>query len=193
MLLEKFKNFLFRPDFAVKQDAGLTFDVFFKPLIILVNKFKNSDLEMENAAGVSEIYKTVRKQIETVNGDTGQRIIWLAIGQSFFFSAYAVLTTGKPAVPQNGDLYKLLLTIIPIIALLYTFFTFLDVLSSLYYMAWLRKYYMRAPKDEKTDRLYPPIHGTRTIRFFLYISPAILPLVFFVSWWILISTHLHSQ
>ena len=148
---------------------------------------------MENKPPVSEIYKTVRGQLDTVSGDMGQRIIWLAIGQSFFFGAYAGLTTGKPALPENNDLYKMMLLVLPIIALVYTFLTFLDVLGSLIYMIYLRKYYERAPKDDAVESIYPPVHGTKMIRLFMHTSPAILPIVFFVIWWILLMTHLHAK
>jgi hypothetical protein len=148
---------------------------------------------MENTAPASEIYKTVRGQIDTVSGDMGQRIIWLAIGQSFFFSGYAILATGKPALPENNTLYNMMLMVLPIIALLYTFLTFLDVLGSLIYMVYLRRYYQRAPKNDETESIYPPVHGTKLIRLFLHTSTAVLPIVFFIIWWILLSTHIHSK
>ena len=111
---------------------------------------------MENAPPVSEIYRTVRGQIDTVSGDMGQRIIWLAIGQSFFFGAYAGLTTAKPALPENNDLYKMMLTVLPIVALVYTFLTFLDVLGSLIYLIYLRRYYQEAPKNDETEKNLSP-------------------------------------
>src|SRR3954463_8592864 len=98
---------------------------------------------MENHPPPSEVYRTIRGQIDTVTGDMGQRIIWLAIGQSFFFVAYANLTTGKPALPENSNLYNLMLTVLPIVALVYTLLTFLDVLGSLLYQIYLRKFYDR--------------------------------------------------
>ena|SRR3982751_4165756 len=146
---------------------------------------------MENHPPPSEVYRTIRGQIDTVSGDMGQRIIWLAIGQSFFFVAYATLTTGKPALPENTDLYKLMLMVLPIVALVYTFLTFLDVLGSLFYQTFLRKFYNRASKDGQTDSLYPPIHGTKWIRLFIHTSSAVSPVVFFVIWWMLLWKHIH--
>ena len=148
---------------------------------------------MENQPAPSEIYKTVRGQIDTVSGDMGQRIIWLAIGQSFFFSAYVVLTTGKTVLPENENLYKMMLIVLPIVALIYTFLTSLDVLGSLIYLIFLRRFYERAPKNDETESIYPPVHGTKLIRLFLHTSPAVLPIVFFAIWWILLSTHMHVK
>src|ERR1700712_4040776 len=102
---------------------------------------KATNKKTDNCPAVSEIYKTVRGQLDTVSGDMGQRIIWLAIGQSFFFSAYAILTTSKPALPENTALYNVMLMVLPIVALVYTFVTFLDVLGSLFYLIYLRRHY----------------------------------------------------
>ena len=146
---------------------------------------------MENNPAPSEIYRTVRGQIDTVSGDMGQRIIWLVIGQSFFFVAYANLATGKPALPENTNLYKLMLMVIPIVALVYTLLTFLDVLGSLVYQVFLRKFYQRSSKDEETDSKYPPIYGTKWIRLCMHASSALSPIIFLVIWSVLLWTHLH--
>src|ERR1700712_2063321 len=86
-------------------------------------------------------YKVVRGQIEHVDNNLSQRVIWLVIAQSFFFSGYAVLINGKPALPELGVVHHILTDIFPIAALLTVLFTSIDVFNSLRYMRDLRKFY----------------------------------------------------
>jgi hypothetical protein len=83
--------------------------------------------------------------------------------------------------------------VLPIVALLYTFVNFIDVLGSLIYMAYLKKYYDRAPKNDESERLYPPVNGPKSIRMLINLSPAVLPVIFFIIWCILLSAHVNSK
>src|SRR5438094_3979812 len=90
---------------------------------------------------LSEIYKVTRSQIEHHDNAVNQRVIWLSIGQSFFFNVYAMLVTGKAPNPELMAKQKMLAVIFPIAALIVALFTFIDVLAGLLYIRKLRLNY----------------------------------------------------
>src|SRR3954464_4032280 len=89
----------------------------------------------------AEEYKIVRSQLEHIDNNLSQRVIWLVIAQSFFFSGYAVLINGQPPKPELGPVHHALVNIFPIAALLTVLFTSIDVFNSIRYMRDLRKFY----------------------------------------------------
>src|SRR3954470_7182650 len=102
---------------------------------------------MANPSAASEVYRVIRSQVEHVDNNLGQRVIWLVIAQSFFFGAYASLINGKPAKPELDLIHGALIKILPIAALLTVLFTFVDVITSLVYMRGLRKKYEDSLSD----------------------------------------------
>src|SRR4051812_4776788 len=95
----------------------------------------------DNATKGAEEYKVIRSQIEHIDNALNQRVVWLVIAQSFFFSGYAILINGKPQKPELDQIHNSLLFIFPIAALLTVLFTGIDVYNSIKYMRGLRRYY----------------------------------------------------
>ena len=142
---------------------------------------------MANPSSVSEVYKVVRGQVEHVDNNLGQRVIWLVIAQSFFFGAYASLINGKPAKPELDLIHGAMIKILPIAALLTVLFTFVDVVTSLVYMRGLRKKYEDSlDTDVDIDGAYPSITGSKNQRVFMHASPILIPMLFIILWIILI-------
>lgn len=142
---------------------------------------------MVNPAPASEVYKIIRPQVEHVDNNLSQRVIWLVIAQSFFFSGYAILINGKPAKPELEPVHNSLLHILPVAALLTVIFTFIDVVTSIVYMKSLRKKYEDSLNtDVDIDSAYPNITGSKTERIFMHASPILIPSLFIVIWIILL-------
>ncbi len=135
-----------------------------------------------NVPAPSELYQKVRAQLEHINNTLAQRVIWLTIGQSFFFGAYATLVTGKEGSPPLAERYQALLLVLPIAALAAVVLTGVDVVASLAYMRGLRQVYEKGPKDEKVDGYYPLVHGRPGHRVFEHASPLLLPVLFLCTW-----------
>jgi hypothetical protein len=134
----------------------------------------------------SDIYKTSRGQIEFFGSSISQRVIWLSIGQSFFFGVYATLVSIKAPSPDLLAKQHILTVILPIAALLNAIVTLFDVASALYYMQKLRHRYEDATKDISSDTVYPNIWGKATDRMFQHSSPTLIPVIFIVSWAIIL-------
>jgi hypothetical protein len=142
---------------------------------------------MANPAPVSEVYKVIRGQVEHVDNNLGQRVIWLVIAQSFFFGAYASLINGKPAKPELDLIHGAMIKILPIAALLTVIFTFVDLITSVMYMHGLRKKYEASLNaDIDIDSSYPSITGSRSQRIFMHSSPILIPILFIIVWAILL-------
>ncbi|MDB5226419.1 MAG: hypothetical protein JWN78_612 [Bacteroidota bacterium] len=125
----------------------------------------------------SDLYKVIRGQIEHVVNSRNQRIIWLVIAQSFFFSGYAILITGNPNMPELKDRQHALLLIFPVSALFTVLFTFVDILFSMAHTNGLRKIYDK--KKPAEDLEYPPILNGNKFETF---SSTMIPLMFIVIW-----------
>lgn len=132
------------------------------------------------------IYTTTRGQIEHYDNAISQRVIWLTIGQSFFFGVYATLVSIKAPTPELLNRQQLLLTLLPFAALLAAVFTLFDVIATLIYMRKLRGYYEAAAVGDNCDSSYPPVYGRQIDRVFQHISPTLVPMVFIVTWVIML-------
>jgi hypothetical protein len=162
----------------VSHDKSRPFDGETEP-----GRFPNSNAE--NPEAVSPVYSIARAQIEHLNTNLNQRITYLIIAQSFFFSGYAILTSGKVQDAMNDPLYKTLLIAIPLTSLFTVIFTLIDALASFSYMKSLRELYENSPKTNTSVELYPPIHGTRRQRVYEHVSPLGLPIIFLIVWIVL--------
>jgi hypothetical protein len=145
--------------------------------------------EQKNPAdiqGSSEVYRTIRAQVEHYENAINQRVIWLSIGQSFFFNVYAMLVTGKAPTKPLMDKQVMLGTVFPFAALLIAIFTFFDVIATMIYLSRLKNRYESVAGGENTDSVYPPIYGRFRDRLFQHISPVLIPFVFILVWLYLI-------
>jgi hypothetical protein len=139
----------------------------------------------ENEKRASDKYKVIRWQIEHLNNSNNQRVVWLVIAQSFFFSGFAILTTGNPEAENMKNMQHLLLLIFPIASLFTVILSYADIIGTVIY---LRKLRIEFEKDQPAeDKNYPPIAGWNTVRTLQYVSPVLLPLLF-ISIWIYILT-----
>jgi hypothetical protein len=136
----------------------------------------------QEMAPPSDMYRTSRGQIEHFDNAINVRVIWLSIGQSFFFGVYATLVSIKAPTPDLLDKQKILTIILPIAALLTALFTLFDVIANLVYMRRLRLTYEENTKDIESDRIYPYIWGKPTDRVFQHSSPTLIPIIFIISW-----------
>jgi fatty acid desaturase len=131
---------------------------------------------------LSEIYRVTRAQIEHHDNAVNQRVIWLSIGQSFFFNVYAMLVTAKAPSPELFKKQQMLAVIFPVAALLVAIFTFIDVIAGMFYMRKLRKNYKGVTDGSSHENYYPMVNGTKHDRVFQRISPFMIPLIFIITW-----------
>jgi hypothetical protein len=138
--------------------------------------------ENDQEQGLSEIYRISRAQIEHHDNAVNQRVIWLSIGQSFFFNVYAMLVTAKAPSPELFQKQQMLAIIFPIAALLVAIFTFIDVVAGIFYMRKLRTNYKTATDGSSHENHYPMLNGNKWDRTFQRISPVMIPLIFIITW-----------
>ena len=141
---------------------------------------------MDNQEGAQDIYKVTRGQIEHVNNILSQRVIWMVIAQSFFFSAFGVLVTGNPNNPVLQDLQHILLRVLPIASMCTVIFTYIDIISQLLYLRALRNY-SKTNLTIDTPLVYPPVMGFKQYKVFENASPFLLPPLFITTWIIILT------
>jgi len=136
----------------------------------------------EQEPQLSSIYTVTRTQIEHYDNSVNQRVIWLSIGQSFFFNVYAMLVTAKAPTPPLFAKQQMLAVVFPIAALLVAIFTLVDVIAGLFYLRKLRLNYKIVTDGSSKENLYPMINGNKRDRFFQRLSPVMIPLLFIATW-----------
>lgn len=151
----------------------------------------NNDKQQENKVSdqgpkeeqkLSQLYIVSRAQIEHHDNAVNQRVIWLSIGQSFFFNVYAMLVTAKAPTPELFKKQQLLAIIFPIAAFLVAVFTLVDVLAGLFYIRKLRLNYKKNTNGSSQEGYYPMLNGNRWERTFQRISPLMIPVIFVITW-----------
>jgi H+/gluconate symporter-like permease len=138
--------------------------------------------EQQQEQALSEIYRVTRAQIEHHDNAVNQRVIWLSIGQSFFFNVYAMLVTAKAPSPELFKKQQMLAVIFPVAALVVAIFTFIDVIAGLLYVRKLRMTYKAATDGSSHENYYPMLNGNKQDRFFQRISPFMIPVIFIITW-----------
>jgi hypothetical protein len=128
----------------------------------------------------SDLYKVTRGQIEHQNDSLNQRVIWLTIAQSFFFSGYAILVTGNPNAEPFKQMQHFMLYLFPIASILIVAISYIDILSALIYLSRLRHNYKSS--FQKEDSKYPPVGGWPNLINMQYASPRIIPVLFLLIW-----------
>lgn len=135
----------------------------------------------------AEFYQLIHEQISNEDSSINQRVNWLIVSQSFFFSGFATLLSSPPD-PESGlyaELHHLLFWMIPSISLLISILIYVAILSSLIYMANLRKSFEAYPPDD-TTAYFPPIQGTTSTRRLAQTPAIVVPLFFIGTWAILL-------
>lgn len=138
--------------------------------------------EQQPISPPSELYRVTRAQIEHHDNAVNTRVIWLSIGQSFFFNVYAMLVTAKAPTPQLFKKQEMLAVIFPIAALVVAIFTFIDVMAGLLYLRKLRLNYKAGTNGSSGEAPYPMINGNKFDRTLQRVSPIAISLVFIITW-----------
>jgi hypothetical protein len=135
-----------------------------------------------------DYYNVVRARIEHEDNLIVQRLSWLVASQSFFFTAYAIVTNGLATQPQSirshfMEQLELLFRLIPIVAALTCILIYISILAAVVSMNRLRNsYHSRFAEDEKG---MPPIMTRPPIRLFGHSAAVLLPLIFIAVWLVL--------
>jgi hypothetical protein len=141
---------------------------------------------METQA-MQDLYKVTRAQTEHIDNTLSQRIVWLVLTQSFFFSAYAVVTTANHTTAFLPDKQQLLSILLPVVALLMIAISYLDIVAGIIYLSKLVKSFKNKVTTESEVPLsYPPIGGFDHLSFYKNLSSLIVPVVFFITWLIIL-------
>jgi hypothetical protein len=148
-------------------------------------------LEMTNEAmSAADFYRLIRSQIEHEDNLNSQRLSWFVASQSFVFTSYAIVLSNlqpgakSPAVEQQQ---RLLVILIPVVALLTCALIFATIVAGAIAMVNLRKMY-KAHGGSATGG-FPPVQGYRLTQLFGQAGPLGLPPVFIVVWLILVVKH----
>ena len=142
----------------------------------------------------AQYYDRIRSQIEHEDELVNLRVVWQLLVQSFFFSTYATLLNAnretKSAIFEQQQ--TVLLWLVPSTALLAGLLTCVSVASSLLAIRRLRRLYesyaQERDDDDRSNRLFPPIQGSGPLRRLGSVSPIGLPVVFIVTWLILLAS-----
>ena len=137
---------------------------------------------------LAELYGLIRSQIEHENDLVSQRVIWQILTQAFFFGAYAALLNAskeaKNALFESEQ--ALLLWLMPTAALFAGLVTYIGILSSLKTIVYLRQLYEEHANSkalhDPSSKLYPDIQGPPHLRRLAMLSPAVMPIVFTITW-----------
>jgi hypothetical protein len=128
----------------------------------------------------SDLYKVTRGQIEHQNDSLNQRVIWLTIAQSFFFSGFAILITGNPNAEPMKQVQHFMLYLFPIASIFIVAVSYIDILCALQYLSRLRNHYNS--NHQKEDSKYPPVGGWDNLITLQYASAKIIPILFLLIW-----------
>ena len=144
-------------------------------------------LDPPKPMSTADFYQMIHEQISNEDSSMNERVNWLIFSQSFFFSGFATLLSSPPK-PENGiyaELHDLLLWMIPGISLITTLLIYTGILTSLIYMADLRKLFQSYPQDNTTEH-FPPIQGTTITRRLAHMPAIVVPLLFICIWAVLL-------
>ncbi|RFS17541.1 hypothetical protein [Emticicia sp. C21] len=133
-----------------------------------------------------DFYKQFRQHIVDEHNILNQRTIWLAISQSFFFGGYAsVANAPKEAKsPIFAGQQDLLLWLIPSAALVACICIFFGVIARSISMHSLQK---KFDLSGQFDENYPPIDAGKNVKMMEVFSVWILPIVFMITWIIILA------
>jgi len=119
-------------------------------------------------------YSLIRSRIEPEDTLMTQRLSWLIASQSFFFTAYAIVTVN--AAP--GKNLHHLPVLIPLVALISSTLIFLTIVAAILAINSLRRAYDATNPSPDLPPLQTPIH----IRLLGLTAPLLLPLLFLAVW-----------
>jgi hypothetical protein len=134
-----------------------------------------------------ERYRIVRSQIEHEDNVISQRLNWFVAGQSFLFTANAMVLNAPPTplFPQFRETVRLLTLLIPIVAVCSCLMVLTTVIAGALALRNLREFASRQPDLQEIGSL-PPIHGGVLTRTLGLGGPLLLLLLFLIVWMLLL-------
>jgi len=133
-----------------------------------------------------EHYQAVRSQIEHEDNLVSQRLSWFLASQAFLFTAYAISLNGPtPLHFQNLEAQaKLLMVLLPVLALSSAFLIWVSVLAGLWAMRTLRIVFERSAG--KLPAQLPSVQTTGRALLAGQLGPVFIPPMFIAVWLILL-------
>ena len=144
-------------------------------------------LKSDEPISIHEYYTIIRGQIEHEDNLIGQRLSWFVAAQSFYFTAYAIVISNIRGDHTSwvGGQMRLLLLMVPIVAILTSLLIYATVIAGLVAMAKLRDLYRQFATREEAAGL-PPVQGYRRTQVLGQAAPMLLPGIFIAIWLILL-------
>jgi hypothetical protein len=141
----------------------------------------------------AELYDRLRAQIQHEDELINIRVVWQLLAQSFFFSTYAALLNApkeaKSAVFAQQQ--ELLLWVVPIVALLAGIIASVSIFTSIYTIEYLgqsyQSYSLLPGREDRSAKLFPNIQGPKAVRAWARIAPVGLPLLFILTWLLILT------
>jgi hypothetical protein len=143
----------------------------------------NTPVEPSENLSPLERYQVFRSRIEHEDNLIMQRLSWLMASQSFLFTAYAIVTNGLSSLsPSSGPIFitrlHTLEDIVPIVALLNSFFILISILGAIKAILEVRRRYKQQPEILKCM----PLQTSPAARTLGMSAPILLPLIFLAVW-----------
>ncbi|HVG02768.1 MAG TPA: hypothetical protein VM842_07745 [Nitrospira sp.] len=114
------------------------------------------------------------------------------LAQSFFFSTYATLLNAKGEAKNMlfAHQQEFLLWAVPIVALMAGLMASISIFCSVYTIENLGRNYgdyrHQREDNDRTTKLFPPIQGPEAIRKWARVAPIGLPLLFILTWLVIL-------
>ena len=142
--------------------------------------------------GVDRYYTLIRSQIEHEDNLIGTRLSWLVAAQSFYFTAYAITVSNFGPTHPSWAIAQmhLLLTLLPVVAILTCVLIYATILAGLVAIGHLRRLYRDYADHAATGGL-PPVQGYRRTQALGQAAPIFVPVVFLGAWIILFARGIH--
>jgi hypothetical protein len=138
---------------------------------------------------ISEIqyYQIIRSQIEHEDNLINQRLSWFVAAHAFLFSAYAILLNAPSQVrlERFGTQRELLFFLIPLVAIGVSILIYMTVIAAMLATANLRRL-LKTHMNEKDSALLPPVQGFRQTLLLGQASLILIPVLFMMSWIVLL-------
>ena len=144
-------------------------------------------LKSDESISIREYYTIIRDQIEHEDNLIGQRLSWFVAAQSFYFTAYAIVMSNIRGDHTSWvtSQMRLLLILLPMVAILTSLLIYATVIAGLVAMAKLRDLYRKFVARERAAGL-PPVQGYRRTQILGQAAPMLLPGIFIAIWMILL-------
>jgi hypothetical protein len=140
----------------------------------------------ESISGI-QYYQIIRSQIEHEDNLINQRLSWFVAAQAFLFSAYAILLNAPSQVRLQSfaTQQEILFFLIPLVAIGVSILIYITVIAAMLATANLRRL-LKTHMNEKDSALLPPVQGYRQTLLLGQASPILIPLLFMISWIVLL-------